>query len=226
MKLTIDEFTYKKSGFEIKDMEYVVQENKVNFLIGKNGSGKTTLLDIFLGLIDSGTISKDYELGNDYIYINQMIPMLGSLEGREIAQLVLGLEFQKSNVTLNDLEARVDSFSFDIIEEFWNIKYRNLSGGQKKLFQQILFIQFSKSVFVMDEPTNFLDRENVHELFNVVKEKQGKTIIIVTHDYRDLKIVEDYHVTFIERGKIKGTFNKEEFEVPETTDKFLKYFKE
>jgi len=222
----IDDFKHKKSDFSINEMEYVVQENKINFLIGKNGSGKTTLLDIFLGLIDDKKISKDYDLENDYIYINQMIPMLGSLVCREIVQLVLGLEFQKNNLKLDELETSIDSFSFQFIKKHWNNRYRDLSAGQKKLFQQLLFIQFSKSVLVMDEPTNFLDRENVHDLFNVLNEKQNKTIIIVTHDYRDLMLTNDYRATFIDNGEIRGTFDKEEFESSQTQERFLKYFKE
>lgn len=226
MKLIIDEFKHRKSGFSINNLEYIVQEHKINFLIGKNGSGKTTLLDIFLGLIDSGKISKDYNLRNDYIYINQMIPMLGSLACREVVQLILGLEFKKSNLELKDLKETIDAFSFNFIKEHWNKRYRDLSGGQKKLFQQILFIQFNKSLLVMDEPTNFLDRENVHDLFNVINKKPEKTTIIVTHDYRDLKTVEDYQVTFIDNGEIKGTFEKYAFESSETSEQFLKYFKE
>ncbi|GAA0368025.1 ATP-binding cassette domain-containing protein [Alkalibacterium iburiense] len=206
-------------------MEYSVADNKVNFLIGKNGSGKTTLLDIFLGLIHTKQATRSYDIGNDYIYINQMIPLLGSLECREIVQLVLGLKYEKSSLTIHDLEADVDEFTIKIIKEFWDIKYNHLSGGQKKLFQQVLFIQFDKSVYLLDEPTNFLDRENVHELFRVINAKKNKTFIIVTHDYRDLEIVDDYYVTIIDKGSIKGRFDKEEFETPETSSQFLKYFK-
>lgn len=207
------------------DMEYIVADNKINFLIGKNGSGKTTLLDIFLGLVHPEQVTKSYDIGEDYIYINQMIPMLGSLECREIVQLVLGLKLEKNSLTINDLAAEVDKFSLKIIKEYWNVKYNYLSGGQKKLFQQILFIQFDKSVYVLDEPTNFLDRENVHELFNVINTKKDKTFIIVTHDYRDLEMISDYHVTIIDNGKIEGSFEKKEFETPETSNQFLKYFK-
>lgn len=52
----------------MEDMEYIVADNKINFLIGKNGSGKTTLLDIFLGLIHTKQATRSYDIGNDYIY--------------------------------------------------------------------------------------------------------------------------------------------------------------
>lgn len=80
MKLNVKYFSRKKSPFVMDDMEYIVADNKINFLIGKNGSGKTTLLDIFLGLVHPEQVTKSYDIGEDYIYINQMIPMLGSLE--------------------------------------------------------------------------------------------------------------------------------------------------
>lgn len=226
MILTVDKFEHEKNGFSMRNLKYIVHENKINFLIGKNGSGKTTLLDIFLGLNNNGVISKDYIIENDYIYINQMIPMLGSLYCHEIVQLILGLEFNVSNLQLNDLEEKIDPFSFNFIKDHWKKKYRDLSGGEKKLFQQILFVQFNKSIFVFDEPTNFLDREHVQKLFNIINRKPNKTIIIVTHNYRDLKMVDDYQVTLIDSGKIKGSFNKKEFETRENPKNYLMYFKE
>lgn len=151
--------------------------------------------------------------------------MLESLKCQEIVQLILGLKINNKLVTIEELTSNVDPFTLEMIKEYWNQQYSHLSGGEKKVFQQMLFLQFDKAVYVLDEPTNFLDRENVHELFNVINEKKDKTFIIVTHDYRDLKLTNDYHVTILDKGKIVGNYNKQQFETPETSSQFLKYFK-
>lgn len=70
-------------------------EGKVNFLGGHNGAGKTTLIDLFLELKDTRYSIRDYTINNDYMYVNQLLPMLESVYCRELIRLILGIIYHK-----------------------------------------------------------------------------------------------------------------------------------
>lgn len=217
MKLEVSHYQYKNSKQPLfESLEYQVEEKRINFLIGENGAGKTTLIDLFLGFIKCESSKKDYELNRDFIYISQTLPMLGSIKCKEVAQLVLGVAYHNKNLNLEDIKEITTNFSYEIIARYWDSYYHELSGGERKLYQVVLFLQTDKNLIVLDEPSAFIDRYNVSELFNLLEEMKEKTIIIITHDYRDLKLMPDYYVSVLENAKIiekvdKKTFEKDEF---------------
>lgn len=59
-----------------------------------------------------------------------------------------------------------------------------LSTGQKKLFQIELALKTDKSLYIFDEPTNFVDQDNKQAIISSIKrlKERNKMIIIVTHD--------------------------------------------
>ena len=84
-------------------------------------------------------------------------------------------------------------------------------------------------VMLFDEITAALDPEMVHEVLEVVMElaKQGRTMIIVTHEMNFARAVAD-HIVFIDQGKIVEESDDAEkfFSAPTTTraKEFLKTF--
>lgn len=203
--MKIHQLNYQhKNGTQLfQGLDYQVQDQAVNFLIGKNGVGKSTLLDIFMGL-RKADCDKDYDLGNDYVYISQFLPMLGKIPCKEVAQLILGVIHKRIQISLEDLKAIFPAPVYDFYAEKWDQYYFQLSGGEQKLFQIFLFLTSNKRLYVLDEPTASLDRRNVGLLFELIKGLHGKTFLIVTHDFRDLKIFDEYYLTILEPNQ--GTF--------------------
>ncbi|MGH2077775.1 ATP-binding cassette domain-containing protein [Aerococcus urinaeequi] len=226
MELQVEKFSYNRSNVILNDVKYSVTPGKINFLIGSNGTGKTTLLDIFVGLLGSNNIKKDYQLNNDYIYINQFLPMLGKMSCKEIIQLILGTIYGELNISKENLIKYVDKANLPFLLKYWDTPYKELSGGEGKLLQLLLFLETNKSLIVMDEPTAFLDRKNVYMLFDRIKKNEMATYIIVTHDYRDLLLCDDYTVTILDNGMIAGAYRKEEFEKENIRNHFISFFKE
>ena len=60
----------------------------------------------------------------------------------------------------------------------------NFSSGQKKKAQFELSVSTDKSVYIIDEPTNFLDEENKLYIIDIINKlyKNNKIIILITHD--------------------------------------------
>lgn len=222
LELKVQDFRYKNDVI-IEDVHFKVKSNKVNFLIGENGAGKSTLIKIFLGLIEDKNIHRNYQLGNDYVYFMQAIPML-DLSCKVNVELILGLLFDKFNISLNDIENRVDPYIFNFLQQNWDKKYSQLSGGEARLLQLFCYLQTEKSFVVLDEPTANIDRRNIAYILNFIQ-NQNKTFLVTTHDYRDLLGTKDYTVTCIENGKVAFHGDKYEFESVETFEsEFLNRF--
>lgn len=70
------------------------------------------------------------------------------------------------------------------ISNFYNEEKALGSSGQKKLEQIKLYLNQNKSVYILDEPINFIDINHKEEIIRLIKEKNNKDkiIIIISHD--------------------------------------------
>ncbi len=105
---------------------------------------------------------------------------------------------------------------------------RQLSGGQKQRAAIVRALMMNPEILLLDEITAALDPEMVREVLEVVLDlaKEGRTMIIVTHELPFAKAVAD-RVVFIDGGRIiEEGEPKDFFEHPKTERlrKFLHSF--
>jgi len=97
--------------------------------------------------------------------------------------------------------------SVGISEDFYNKNPFELSGGQKRKVAIAGILALNPDLLIFDEPTAGLDYDGetiMMELFNNLY-KQGKSIIIVTHNMEIvLKYVND--VILLDKGKLVGVY--------------------
>lgn len=132
-----------------------LDKEKVNLIVGDNGIGKTTLIEALMNL------TTRYE---GEILIN----------GKAIDKT--------SGVLFDDL---VYIPANPIISEYGALKDKiKGSSGQKKLAQLEHAIKTDKSLYIFDEPTNFLDREVKDRVLDLIMNlnRQGKLVIVISHD--------------------------------------------
>lgn len=109
-----------------------------------------------------------------------------------------------------------------------SVQGKEISGGQKQRVAIVRALILHPEILLFDEVTAALDPEMVREVLDVilVLAKQGKTMLIVTHEMQFAKAVAD-RIVFIDKGKIaeEGTA-KEFFENPRTerAKKFMHVF--
>ncbi|WP_143463764.1 ATP-binding protein [Levilactobacillus enshiensis] len=106
MELKNYSYTYQhETSAALNQLNYQVHPHAVNFVIGPNGSGKSTLIDALtlntrFGQISGQVIGPDHD---DYLYVTQMLPMLGAVRCSEIAKFILGNIFLTSHIALDHL---------------------------------------------------------------------------------------------------------------------------
>jgi putative ABC transport system ATP-binding protein len=195
------EYTLGKTKVHaLNGVTFEIREKDFMCIIGPSGSGKTTLLNM-IGCLDSPTsgelrlfdkydVSKLNDsqatiLRRDHIgFIFQtfnLIPVLNVYENIEFPLIIQGV----SGV---DRKKRVDELITDVgLREFVKHKPDELSGGQRQRIAVARALVTKPKLVLADEPTANLDKENGHNIMEIMKhlnEEHGVTFIFSTHDQR------------------------------------------
>ncbi len=180
--------------------------NKVNFHLesgsqcvikGASGSGKSTFLYIVGGLerLNGGNIfvgdhnlskMNDDQLAryrNEAVgFVFQFHFLLSSLTNLENILLPARLGKKK----INEVESYITGLAKRLgVEECLEKYPYEISGGQQQRINLIRALSLKPALLLCDEPTGNLDSANsevVTELLLELSEKQGTTLLVVTHD--------------------------------------------
>ena len=181
-----------KVSFEIKAGEFVA-------IMGPSGCGKSTLLNI-IGLLDNPT-------GGSYEFQGTEVSRLKERERTRSRKGNIGFVFQSFNLIdeLNvyenvelplrylNISASERKRKVTAILKRMNISHRarhfpqQLSGGQQQRVAIARAVVADPKLILADEPTGNLDSRNGKEVMDLLTElnKEGTTIVMVTHSQRD-----------------------------------------
>ena len=192
---------YRMGGTIVKALDGVdldVERGELLCLMGPSGSGKSTLLNLLGGLDtpDDGTIMV---AGRDISTLDEnelaayrrqsvglvfqsfnLIPTMTALENVEFPMVFAGLspaerrERAKEVLELVGLGDRI------------NHRPTELSGGQQQRVAIARALVNQPAILLGDEPTGNLDSKTGLEILDMLQQlnRQGQTIILVTHDPR------------------------------------------
>ncbi|MGN0289820.1 MAG: ATP-binding cassette domain-containing protein [Lachnospiraceae bacterium] len=200
---------------EIIDLKYKDILKKINvqfptgiiFLKGKNGAGKSTLLDCICGLNReySGQIH-----GNESIlYLNQNFYFDYRLKCRDFVNFVTELE----NIKITSEEFFCDfpcSQQKEDIEKLWKTPIGMLSGGERaKIFFHIISF-IDREWYVLDEPFSGVDEDGIFFMKKRIcqLEKNGKGVIITSHEKSVLDELPIKKIYIMEKGILNEFMNK------------------
>ncbi|HEX8548484.1 MAG TPA: ABC transporter ATP-binding protein [Cytophagaceae bacterium] len=174
-----------------------VEKGEFISIMGPSGCGKSTLLNI-MGLLDEPS-KGILEVANQQIF-NHSDKEMAAFRNKTI-----GFIFQSYHL-INDLQV-LDNVSLPLLYRKSTEKERNeravealskvglshrvkhfptqLSGGQKQRVAIARAIVGMPSIILADEPTGNLDSNMGNEVMNILldlNQKEGTTIVMVTHD--------------------------------------------
>lgn len=183
VKLKNVTFAYGKNERDILSrLSFEAYSGKIHSIIGANGSGKTTLLKIIAGI--KKPYSGKVKTCGKVAYMPQNPQYL----------------FTKDMVAQEIRENTARTFDLD---DFMSHHPYDLSGGQMQRLALAILSQTEFDILLLDEPSKALDSFAKKELAAYLKElsKQGKTVIIVSHDLDFVGDISDY-VLFLSDGII------------------------
>jgi len=184
-------------------------------ITGPSGSGKSTLANIIGGLdtpsagtvlIDGEDISKvsDKNLShyrNKHIgFVFQSFNLQASYTALENVMLPLVLGKMAGGQRTERAKACLKAVG---LEERMRHRPAQLSGGQRQRVAIARAIANEPSIIIADEPTGNLDSARGEEIMKLLKDlnKQGITLIIITHDQNIARAAE--RVITIHDGKLE-----------------------
>ncbi|MFA5358007.1 MAG: ABC transporter ATP-binding protein [archaeon] len=191
---------YKMDKVDVAALDNVslkIHSGEFVSIMGPSGSGKTTLLDILSALMRPSN-GKIYIHGKDISELNDnelaiirgktigfvfqtfnLIPKLSALEN-----VMMPMWFR--GIPLKERRARAEEVLKEVgLGDRMNHKPSELSGGQRQRVAIARALANEPEIIVADEPTGNLDSKSGKQILEILKqlnEKQGKTILMVTHD--------------------------------------------
>lgn len=192
---------YQEDKKVLENVNIKIELGEFAYFIGKVGSGKSSLLKTFyseLELKEGGAKVVGYDLKK---IKNKNIPMLRRKIGMVFQDFELmadrtvfkNLEFVlkatnwKSKI---DIETRIN----EVLESVGMLDKKNamptkLSGGEKQSVSIARALLNNPPLIFADEPTGNLDPESADSLMKILHQlpKQGKSVIMVTHNHAFLK---------------------------------------
>ena len=192
--------SYDGSEISLKNISLTVNKAEKVSVLGPSGSGKSTLLRLIAGLEKpySGTITIQGKIVSDQDHM--VAP-----EKRNVGLVVQNkalfphLTVQKNigfGIRKNQEKTKIiaDLLSLFKIEHLSNKYPHEISGGEQQRTAIARSMAPSPELLMLDEPFSALDRELKEELYaelnHIFKERQ-QTIILVTHDLDEAKVLSD-----------------------------------
>lgn len=215
-----------------KDITLGVSRGDKIALVGANGAGKSTLLKILTGQIqsDSGKVVLREGIRTGYLQQQQNVPAETPVksilfdESNKVAKVVRDYEdaLHDPHVDANrmqnllDLMSELNAWDYDAkVQEITgklgvpslDMKFGELSGGQRKRIFLAQLLLAEPDLIVLDEPTNHLDLEAIEWLEGYLS-GVNVTLVMVTHDRYFLDNVAN-EIMELDRGKLytyKGNY--------------------
>jgi|GEM_PF-259941 len=194
-----------------------LQAGEMVAVVGPSGSGKTTLLSMmgFLLVPTSGTIhllGRRIETKQESVlpalrrkhigFIFQHANLLRALTALENVLIALHLKGITGGEARREAERLLGRVGLGHRKHF---RPRDMSGGEKHRVAIARALAGAPSLILADEPTASLDSKSGHTVMELLREitnEERHAVAIVTHDTRNLNIVD--RLVHLEDGRLVG----------------------
>ncbi|HVB73632.1 MAG TPA: energy-coupling factor transporter ATPase [Ktedonobacteraceae bacterium] len=192
----------------LADITLQIERGSCVAIIGVTGSGKSTLVQHFNGLLHptAGSVIVDgIEVGSkgvDSIALRRRAGMLFQFPEAQLFERTVyaDVAFGPKRMKLRRKEIRSRVLrALDAVglphAEFARRNPFELSGGQKRRAALAGVLAMSPSILILDEPTVGLDadgREEFYTYLKRIKETQGVTVVLVSHDMAEVATLADW----------------------------------
>ena len=193
-------FGYLKA---VQNLSFEIKKGNIYGLLGPNGSGKSTTLGIVLNVVNKSAGNYSWFDGNIDTYralkkVGAIIehpnfyPYMSAYQNLKLVCRIKGVSFAEIEKVLETvgLLDRKDSL------------FSNFSLGMKQRLAIASALLNAPEVLILDEPTNGLDPQGIHQIREIIKAiaKKGTTILLASHLLDEVEKV-CTHVVILRKGK-------------------------
>lgn len=203
------EVSYGKSAEEsvLKKVDLNLADGEKAVIVGPNGSGKSTLFKAIIGLVQ-------IQAGSVKVFGNNVMQERGDIRVSTNIADVYRLAYVPTKDIVRifaNLKGGNPEAVFKMIQEYeltsiLDKKVHELSTGQQKMFGNIMAINFSPKLALLDEPFDNVDENRRRRLIEALK-TSNSGMVIITHEFNLLQRLGDWGLYFMLEGKLWGKFS-------------------
>jgi ribose transport system ATP-binding protein len=221
----------------LDSVDLTLAPGSIHGLLGENGSGKSTLIKILSGLYapDGGRLEidghevrlplrADEPAGLGLRFVHQDLGLIPTLTVAENFGLLALAEnrtgWRTSGRSLTQVAAAaLKRFNVDVDPSAAAASLTALEQALVAIVRAVDSLPETGGVLVLDEPTVYLPRRDVTQLFDLLRalSAEGRAILLVTHDLEEILEITD-EVTVLRNGRNVGSRPTAGVGVPELVE--------
>ncbi|MEN8125732.1 MAG: ATP-binding cassette domain-containing protein [Bacteroidota bacterium] len=187
----------------VNNLSFDIQKGNVYGILGPNGSGKSTTLGIILNVVNKS--SGTFNWFNGTTSTHEALKKVGAIiERPNFYPYMTAIENLKlvckiKEISYNKIDEKLKAVN---LYERRNSKFRTFSLGMKQRLAIASALLNNPEILILDEPTNGLDPQGIHEVRSIIKQiaANGTTILLASHLLDEVEKV-CTHVVVIRKGK-------------------------
>lgn len=202
--LTVTNLTKKYGSLTaVKNLSFTIEKGNVYGILGPNGSGKSTTLGIVLNVVNA--TKGEFSWFNGTSTTHNALKRVGAIIERPnfypymTAMQNLKLVCKIKNVSEKKIEEKLTLVG---LEDRKYSKFRTYSLGMKQRLAIASALLNDPEILILDEPTNGLDPQGIHQIREIIKKiaGEGTTILLASHLLDEVEKVCS-HVVILRKGE-------------------------
>jgi simple sugar transport system ATP-binding protein len=207
------------------DISLGIKQGEIFALLGENGAGKSTLMSMLFGIyspdmgeiyirgekveinspsdavkLEIGMVHQHFKLVSNYTVTENII--LGIETIKRVGGILPVVDIKSAS---NKIRTLSEQYGLDVDPDAV-IENLNVSTRQRVEILKMLYRE--ADILIFDEPTAVLTPQEIEFLLDIIRnlQKEGKTIILITHKLEEIKQVAD-RCAVLNHGKLIGVLD-------------------
>jgi ABC-2 type transport system ATP-binding protein len=203
--LSIQNLNKRYGGLQaLKNVSLEITKGNVYGLLGPNGSGKSTTLGIILNVVNK--TSGEYSWFGGNFQTHEALKKVGAIIERPnfypymTAEQNLKLVCKIKNIDYSKVDEKLELVG---LTDRKNSKFSTFSLGMKQRLAIASALLNDPEILILDEPTNGLDPQGIHQIRDIIKQiaSKGTTILLASHLLDEVEKVCS-HVLVLRKGQV------------------------
>jgi ABC-2 type transport system ATP-binding protein len=188
----------------LKNVSFEIKKGHVYGILGPNGSGKSTTLGIVLNVVNK--TSGEYSWFKGSMQTHEALKKVGAIIERPnfypymTAEQNLKLVCKIKGITYTKIQEKLELVG---LNDRKDSRFSTFSLGMKQRLAIASALLNDPEILILDEPTNGLDPQGIHQIRDIIKQiaAKGTTILLASHLLDEVEKVCSY-VLVLRKGEI------------------------